>query len=367
MQYPDNSPDRFMESIVREIGRAGRFYRTLLLSLLGTAAMLIIAPLLAPTPWYIRVGMIWLGLSLLCACQWIYLRAYQRVKSEIRYYKCLYHIGKPKKKRLTLRAFVSGIKRAPAIRRRPAFSFTGGFLLASLAAVTLQDRYECGIFDRLGKKVTGDERAVPQDSILIRAVHLCHTLLEPRSALFMNGSEMQAAGSRFHPLTSDLIMADGACGSYSMVLCRILQALHFKTRLIQMKGADGKVHHIVLEAFSSGKWVVVDPLYDLYFIREDGRLASFDDVSRNWKEFRSQVPANYDPIYSYSGARYTNWEKVPLVMPMLRMILRCWMNKEDMDHFSLRPYLLRQYRVLQLLILAMLSGLYIGRIAIRPK
>jgi hypothetical protein len=84
-----------------------------------------------------------------------------------------------------------------------------------------------------------------------------------------------------HPISIDLITAEGACGSYSFVLCRLLQDLKYTVRVAEMRGETDLTCHILVEVESSRGWVVLDPLYDLYFVKPDGHLASFDDVSES--------------------------------------------------------------------------------------
>ena len=331
MSYVEENTERLMHTIMHEVRRLRTYYRSLIFcGILISITLFLTAYYFVGSIWG-KIGIMWFGTSIFCGALWIYFGPYQKVKglSTLAYLK---------------RAFVN-----PYV-----LFFTAGFLIALLMAVNLQDDYENNLFSTLVQKVTADGKTVTEDSVFIRSVRTCYELLRDRSDIYKSQEETSWIGRNLHPLSSDLITADGACGSYANVLCRMLQALHYKTRMVQMKREDGQVCHIIVEALGSKGWVVLDPLYNLYFIRPDGRLASFDDVSHDWSRYRSQVPANYNTEYCYCGARYTNWSKIPVVMPALRIMLSCFMGKEDLDHFSMRTYFLRKYQVLEYIIIILL-------------
>ena len=82
-------------------------------------------------------------------------------------------------------------------------------------------------------------------------------------------------------------------------------------------GGERAIHHVI-EARLGGAWVLLDAYYNLAFRTPAGTLASAAEVSRHWPHFRTQVPADYNPDYDYSGYYYTNWERVPLVGRLVR-------------------------------------------------
>jgi hypothetical protein len=149
-----------------------------------------------------------------------------------------------------------------------------------------------------------------------------------------------------HPVTYDLMTTNGACGSYSYILSRLLKELNVPNRIAQMK-VDGLYGgHILVEAKTSKGWVVMDGLYDLYFKKADGTLASFNDVQNNWDYYKTQVPANYDFRYNYGGVRYTNWNKIPVLMPAIKSILELSLGKKAAGSFSMRTFFLRKFHLL---------------------
>jgi hypothetical protein len=93
-------------------------------------------------------------------------------------------------------------------------------------------------------------------------------------------------------------------------------------------------------------WIVLDPMFNLAFRDSSGKIAGFKDLQQNWDNYKSQVPADYKPEYSYRDVRYANWKKVPLLTPAIKSTLNFFIGKEKADHISIRPYLLRNYHKL---------------------
>ena len=94
----------------------------------------------------------------------------------------------------------------------------------------------------------------------------------------------------------------------------------------------------------------MDGSYDLFVRKPDGNLASFADVESNWDYYKNQVPTDYDKSYRYEGVRYTNWQKIPLVMPLIKNILYLFIGKEKTDGLSFRSLFLRKFHMLFMVI-----------------
>jgi hypothetical protein len=139
------------------------------------------------------------------------------------------------------------------------------------------------------------------------------------------------------------LLGEGACGSYSMVLARLLDSYDYPVRIGQMKAKGHFGGHIIVETRIDGNWVVLDPLYDLAFRRPDSSLASFTDLHDRWREYASQLPPEYDTSYRYEAIRYTNWDKIPLLMPATRKLLSFILGERRTANICLRVYLLRAY------------------------
>lgn len=223
--------------------------------------------------------------------------------------------------------------------------FIGGFLLAGCLFFDLQAGYEQRLFASISSEIKRNTIAVSDDSVFKAAVHTTFELLEARSKVFSQEATGGVIDNLIHPVSADMMTAEGSCGSYSMVLARLLQTMGYNTRFAQMRVQDGSIGHIVIEARADHGWVVLDPRYNLYFEQSNGQLASFDEVAANWAAYAHQTPAGYDPRYNYKGVRYTNWNKVPLLLPALHSTLSLFMPKDRLAHFSLRNYFLNKYMI----------------------
>lgn len=185
-----------------------------------------------------------------------------------------------------------------------------------------------------------------EDSLLIKSVFLVHQLGERRIEVFGQHPVKGLKTKYIQPVSVDLMTGQGACGSYAYVLGRLLQEMNMEVRLPQMTVANQNAGHILVEAKTSYGWVVLDASYNTVFRKQNGQLASFADVQSDWTYYQQQVPANYNMAYRYEGVRYTNWDKVPLVMPLIKNIMYWTMGKEKTDGYSLRTLGLKKYNVL---------------------
>jgi hypothetical protein len=228
-----------------------------------------------------------------------------------------------------------------------------GFLLSACIFLHMQDIYEFGIVRALAnnvKKEYGGYKS--QDSLLLGSLRLTHFLEERRNRVFEE-QEIDGMSDFIRPLTYDLMTAKGACGSYSMVLGSILHELGFKVRFAQMKVGEIWGGHIIIEAETDKGWAVLDPSFSLYFRKPDGNLASFRDVQQNWNFYKQQLPPDYIHEYSYSDVRYTNWDKIPVLLPAVRGISNLTIGKEATNQLSLRVFFIRKYRILYYLALSL--------------
>ena len=225
-------------------------------------------------------------------------------------------------------------------------TFLNGFLLATLFYFRMEANYERELFQAIratiNTKINVDD---PQDSMLVKVMHACHNLMGNRESVF-EGRELNGfKADLLHPTTVDLMTANGACASFSLVLARILEGYHFPVRIAQMKAKGVFAKHNIVEAETLHGWVVLDPLYDVSFIKPAGGLASFEDVKNNWDYYKHQLPADYDTNYRYAGVRYSNWTKIPVIFPAIKKILDLTLGKSQADTISIRTYFLRTYDI----------------------
>jgi hypothetical protein len=190
-----------------------------------------------------------------------------------------------------------------------------------------------------------------EDSVVVKVMQECNRLLRNRTTVF-GGQNLDGFKVDLNPTSIDLMTAKGACGSYSIVLARLLDNYHFPVRIAQMKAKGIYAAHNVVEAKTQKGWVVLDPFFNVYFVHPGGDgLASFADVMNNWPLYSRQLPSGYDSQYHYEGVRYSNWGKIPFLMPAIKNMLNLFLGKEKADMVSMRIYFLKMYDLYYYLIL----------------
>lgn len=224
--------------------------------------------------------------------------------------------------------------------------FLNGFLIASLFYFKMEAAYENGLFLSIKNSIDHKTDANDtEDSVLLKAMDVCHTLMADRGATFQDGASLGPQGDFFHPASVDLMTAGGACGSYSEVLARIMQTYEYPIRIAQMKANGIFAAHNLVEVKTAHGWVILDPTFNAAFTKPDSRLASFDDVKNNWTYYSKQVPPGYDMNYRYEDVRYSNWQKLPVVLPAIKGTLNFLLGKEKADTISMRTWFLKIYTI----------------------
>lgn len=225
-------------------------------------------------------------------------------------------------------------------------TFLNGFLLASLFYFKMEASYESELFQAIRSDISSKiQPAETEDSVVVQIMHACHGLLVNRGSVFAGKQFSGIKSDLLEPTSIDLMTARGACGSFSMVLARILQGYHYDVRIAQMKSNGVFAAHNIVEAKTRHGWAVLDPLFDVYFINPSHKLASFNDVKNNWSYYKEQLPPGYDMSYRYEDVRYSNWAKIPVVLPAVKKILDLTIGKPAADSISLRTYFLKKYNI----------------------
>jgi hypothetical protein len=224
--------------------------------------------------------------------------------------------------------------------------FLNGFLLASLFYFKMEDTYENGLFASIKGSIDNSlDNDDTQDSIVVKAMTTCHELMSNRAPIFEGRNALGPRSDFFHATSVDLMTTQGACGSYSQVLARILKTYHYPVRIAQMKANGTWAAHNIVEVKLNHGWVILDPTFDAHWVRPDGKLASFDDVHKDWNYYSQQVPSNYDKQYRFEDVRYSNWTKVPVIMPAAKGLLDLLLGKARADSISLRTWFLQIYTI----------------------
>ncbi len=225
-----------------------------------------------------------------------------------------------------------------------------GILFTSMIYFKIESTYEAEIFSAISHYIIRDSVGKNNaDTFFVRAMNITHLFEHNRIGVFGDHPIAGVKANLFHPVTMDLITGNGSCGSASAILARVLKSYNFKVRFVQML-VDGKYGgHIVIEVNKFGKWIVMDPLFNLCFKDSTNNFASFEQVSKNFEYYKKQLPANYPTSYKYEAANYTNWNKIKFLGPITKSILDFCIGKEKADKISLRAYLLRNYNIVYIM------------------
>jgi hypothetical protein len=231
----------------------------------------------------------------------------------------------------------------------PILFFANGFLFAMVFYFHSEHKYDADIFKAIKSYVQKEKSTrinITDDSILVLCNSLVHDLETSRQYIFGSYKFDNFKTAAIAPVSFDLMTGSGACGSNAMVLGRLLKEFDYRVRIGQMKVDGVYGGHIVLEVQNktTNKWQVFDPLFNLYFRNKDGSIASFEEVGKNWNYMKTQTPNNYDLKYAYEGVRYTNWEKVPIVLPLLKKVLTFFAGKSYTETFSMRTFFLQKHK-----------------------
>ena len=256
-----------------------------------------------------------------------------------------------------------------AFRNLYVLTFLNGFLIACLFFFHMLSVYENGLFDSIKSSIDATVKtdATP-DSILLQSMHSCYHLMRNRADVFTgSGTNLGPQAGIFRSAAVDLNTTQGACGSYSEVLARVLRNFDYHVRIAQMK-VNGKFGaHILVEAYNGDHWVALDPSYDLSFLRPDGRLASISDLHGNWAYYKQQTPPDYNPDYQYEDVRYTNWSKIPVLMPALKKILTWTIGPARTNSLSIRVLFLYVYDIYFYITLVLEIALLLGTLRVRLR
>jgi hypothetical protein len=237
-----------------------------------------------------------------------------------------------------------------------------GFLIASSAYLYLEYKYEQKTLQAFINSVyhTKDLNRYDDKAVMLAAMQKTHLQMQQKEITSMDLNLSKVEELFTSPLMTFALTKDGACGGNSLVLAQILDGMGYQVRPLQMLVNGTYGGHIVLEANLNNKWIVFDPLYNLYFTNEKGELASVEEIQSNWNYYRTQTPANYNMDYKFDGVRYTNWSRMPILGSLAKATLNLFMGKTAADRFSLRTYMLNPKKFLFFLSIYLLGFSFIS-------
>lgn len=214
-----------------------------------------------------------------------------------------------------------------------------GVLAIFLASALAQDRRFSGLVANVERVA-----APSSDQERVRALTAFgYELVSQRRALIPYPPQRSWWENIVPSPDADLLSGSGGCGSYTSVVGRLLSRAGYPIRILQMQCGQDPGCHILLETRLDGRWVVVDPSYNLLFSNADGTYASFEQLHRDFDVYAAQLPRDYNPAYRYDDARRTNWDKIPVLMPLLRQLLVLTKGETWTAELSLRAPVLNLY------------------------
>ncbi len=189
-------------------------------------------------------------------------------------------------------------------------SIVEGMLLALMLFSVMHARWEDRLVDRIVAIADATDANSSDSERAVSIMGVVHRALQPRLELFGPGGAIRPGP--FLSTDSQIQVPAGYCGSFAHVLTRALRRAGIEAKLAQMKVGDVWGGHIVVAALVEGRWVALDPLYDVGFRGADGKLLGFEDIGARWDALREQCPPGYNESYRYEDVRFTNWSRVPL-------------------------------------------------------
>lgn len=219
-------------------------------------------------------------------------------------------------------------------------------VLAAFLFLYIESSHEDQMFETIVAHTLSPDMTEQEEALAL--MHTTNRLMKDRVGIFA-WTKKSLKAQLFYSADLQLNQAASACGSFTHVLGRLLQTAGHELRIVQMRCGDVWGCHIVAETQIDGRWVVLDPLYDLAFEKPNGQLATFAEIRTNWDDFDAQRPARYNDQYNYSDARYTNWSKIPVVMPAARSVLALFLG-DEVQYFSLRAHILNVYKTYMIIL-----------------
>ena len=198
--------------------------------------------------------------------------------------------------------------------RLVAVSLVEGMLLLLVVSSISQAVWEDRLVDRIVAISEVDAATASDHERALAIMSSVHRVLRPRLETLGSGGAVRPAPMA--STDSHIQVPAGYCGSFSHVLARALQRSGIDAKLAQMLVGDVWGGHIVVAALVGGRWVALDPLYDVAFHGADGSLLGFEELQRDWESVKNQCPPDYDHRYRYEGVRFTNWSRVPLAQTL---------------------------------------------------
>ena len=228
-----------------------------------------------------------------------------------------------------------------------------------------ESQFENEILSNVAISINEKTKGMGEEDKVETALNLCHYLQIRRSEILGTRTYTSIKASNFRSSLQSFYIGTGACGYYSLFAARVFQKLGYAPRVVQQRVENRWGAHItlVIPLKSSGKWILLDPLFKHSFRDTHNHLSSIHDIKSQWNTYYAKhTPKNYNPLYNYQqGWRHTNWDKFGVVSRAVYKILVFTIGKDKTDALSFRMWIIDAYRI-QAIVAFLFSGFFIGLI-----
>lgn len=219
-----------------------------------------------------------------------------------------------------------------------------GLILMFLGFTWIFWNYETQIIRNIVARV---DKEYPATSPIQRAMNLnqvVHQLIDNRRNILGLPRTGSFRETWFGAADTELVEGRSACGGYAMVFGRLLEEAGFRFRLGQMLCGDIWGCHIFVEVWIDQRWIAMDPTFGVVFQLPDGQYASARQLRTRFDEVEPNLPETYNRVYRFEDVRYTNWGKIPLLLPAFREVASWFIGAQRASEISLRSHVLNRYR-----------------------
>ena len=222
-------------------------------------------------------------------------------------------------------------------------------LAVFLVFILIEWQHENNLYRNIGRMAQIHASSKADTAVVQEAMTSINATMQTRSAIFQGKEQLSWKQSVFQSADIHLMYGSGACGGYSMVLARTLQALGYNVRIGQLKIIKGVWGgHIIIEYYSNllNKWVMIDPLFQFIPRTKGGNMASIQYLAKHWSDFEAQMPEDFKNQYRYNDVRYTNWDKFGGAPKIYYHTAKLFMGKAYADTICMRMYRLSTFPLL---------------------
>jgi hypothetical protein len=222
-------------------------------------------------------------------------------------------------------------------------------LAVFLVFILIEWQHENNLYRNIGRMAQIHASSKADTAVVQEAMTSINATMQTRSAIFQGKEQLSWKQSVFQSADIHLMYGSGACGGYSMVLARTLQALGYNVRIGQLKAIKGGWGaHIIIEYYSNllHKWVMIDPLFQFIPRTKGGNMASIQYLAKHWSDFEAQMPDEFKKRFRYDNVRYTNWDKFGGIAKPYYGLAKLFRGKAYADTICLRMYGLSTFPLL---------------------